>query len=179
MALTYFLNRNICKLAGQLTKVRLGAFDGLNSLLVFINSNDNEAQRRYQWLKTQFPYINLLIVIQFTQEKKLDYIVHNGILKISRHSFTLFGKPVAALQNMIKNQHFELLINADETSSLYLHALAATAETKLKIGASSKQCNALYPLSIYSQEAVSFEDYMMQCRSYLNALAGVSAAKTN
>ncbi len=172
MAWSYFLKRNICKLAGQLSSIKLSAFDDLHSLLVLINTNDNEALRRVQWLKSQFPFINFLLVIQFTQEKKPDYMVHNGILKISKHSFNFFGKPASALQNVIKNQHIDLLINADSSNSLYLHSLAALAESKFKIGLPAPNCNALYPLSIYSQEKVSFEDYMGECRNYLNALCG-------
>ncbi|HQO48987.1 MAG TPA: hypothetical protein PK939_01065 [Bacteroidales bacterium] len=172
MTLPYFLNRSICQLAADARKIKLRPFGEVRTLLVLVSTNDQDTIHHYHWLQNSFPEINLLAFIQFSQEKKPDYRFHNGVLKISKKSFNFFGKPVAALQNVVRNQSFDLLINADQNDLLYNHVIAACANAELKVGSPMSHCKHLYPVSIYSQTATEFQDYITQCRSYLDALSG-------
>ncbi len=172
MALPYFLNRTICQFAANNAQTQLKAFSDVQSLIVLVSSDNTETIRRYQWARQHFVHLKLLAFVQFTNEKKMEHQFHNGVLKVSKRSFTFWGKPLPALQNLLRNNTFDLLINADEHNQLYLHALSGVIRAGIKIGSPVGNCKALYPVSIYARETPDFKDYMLQCQMYLDALAG-------
>jgi len=177
MALPYFLNRSICQLTEVRQSFKLLPFSSIQSLLLLVSSDDKVTNERSEWVASQFPSVKKRVFIQFTNEKKLDHRVVNGILKINKRSFNFFGKPVTDLKNVIRSERFDLLINADERSLLQMHVIAATATSGMKIGSPLGNCKHLYPISLYSQTATTFEEYVINCHDYLNALSGSSETK--
>ena len=177
MALPYFFHRSICQLTEDRQSFKLLSFSSIQSLLLLVSSDDRDTLERYNWVADTYPNLKKLLFIQFTQEKKLDHRVVNGILKINKRSFSFFGKPSTDLKNVVRSERFDLLINADERNLLQMHVIAAAATSGMKIGSPLGDCKQLYPISLYSQTATTFEEYITNCHDYLNALSGDSETK--
>ena len=172
MALPYFLRKSICRLSSGQQAWKLSSFDEVKSLLILVSSDDIQTLQHFHWLRKTFSGINQLFIIQITKEKKLIPPSEKGILKINKKSFSFFGTPTGQLKDMLAQNNFDLVINADQKDLLSLHVVAAAAQSKMKIGSPVEKCKALYPISLYSQEEITLEQYIEKCAEYLNALAG-------
>jgi hypothetical protein len=174
MVLPYFLRKSICRLSSGQQAWKLSSFDEVKSLLVLVSSDDAQTLKHFRWIRETFSWVRQLIVVQITNEKKFNPPSEKGILKINKKSFSFFGIPTGQLQEMLAQNNFDLVVNADDKDLLSLHVVAAAAASKMKIGSPVERCKALYPISLYSQEAITFEQYIGKCAEYLNALAGKS-----
>lgn len=176
MTLPYFLKKSICRLTAEQHASKLISFDAVESLLVMVNSDNETTLERLHWIRKIFPGLKSVFMLQITKEKKLNAQPEHSVFKINKKSFTFFGSPKAELKDFLAQNNFDLLINADGKDLLPLHVVAAAAKASMKIGSTIVSCKALYPISLYSQEPISFEQYIEKCAEYLNALAGKSEA---
>lgn len=174
MTIQFFLKRSIKRLASGNKKTKLRAFSELESMVIICIAERSKADEYIQWLEMQYPHFKRIVLINFINEKELisKRIGRINLVEVNSRQFNLFGTFNNTVLNQLNGTSNQLLINTDLTSSTFVHAIAASVVSDLKIGMDDTSFKELYSLHLYDNKPIDFKNYVMQVRAYLNSLNG-------
>jgi len=143
--------------------------------LVVLSSLDRESAKKMLYRITgNYQNFEKITIINFVKEKHLTTETNGKSMMIeagSKH-FSLFGNFQTHFSDVLNEIPCQILINTDSSSSIYLHAIAASFNKALRLGMHDDVAPDLYDVRLYSKKEVDPESYINHCKTYLHALCG-------
>jgi hypothetical protein len=174
MTFQFFLKRAIRLKAEKQAEQNLHCFSDSKKIVILTSENLEKVQINMKWLAQTFPHFETIQLFNLSKDKTaISQNFQNVCMReVNLRNFTLFGGIKEELELELKKMEFDLLINADISSNLFLHLIASTIKAKLKTGIYDDVCIKLYKLKLYAGEEIELKDYIEQTYSYLEALCG-------
>lgn len=170
----FILKYFIRKLAARQKTAQLKTLNEIDSLVLLSASNRETTQINREWLRKQFPQIKHVRLINFTNEKKVEKLTLLNVEmdEVNSRGFSPFGELRKGVEELFSNTSFDVLINTDNNSNLYLHLIALHIHANLKIGRRNDVSEKLYSILLSSDKETGFQKFVIETENYLNDLTG-------
>ncbi|MBS4062688.1 MAG: hypothetical protein KG029_20000 [Bacteroidetes bacterium] len=174
MTIPFFLKRAIHQKAQKQAEQKLRCFSDSKKIVILTSEKLEEVQVNMKWLAQTYPHFENIQLFNFSKDKTaLSQNFQNVSMKeVNHRNFTFFGDLKKEHSNELLSKDYDLLINADSSSSLFLHLLASSLKADFKTGISDEVCKNLYKIKVYAQQEIGFKEYIEQTSNYLEALCG-------
>ncbi|MDP2236625.1 MAG: hypothetical protein Q8J88_09345 [Bacteroidales bacterium] len=178
MTIPFFLKRAILQKANKQTAQNLRCFSDSKRIIILTSEKLEKLQVNMKWLAQTYPNFDNIQLFNLSKDKTaLSQNFQNVSMKeVNRRHFTFFGDIKKELYNELLNKEYDVLINADSSSNLFLHLIAASLKASFKTSISDEVCKNLYKIKVYANQEIDFKDYIKYTSNYLEALCGKNNA---
>lgn len=174
MTIQFFLKRAIRLKVEKQAEQNLRCFSDSKKIVILTSENLEKVQINMKWLAQTFPHFETIQLFNLSKDKTAisQNFQNVSMQEVNLRNFTLFGGIKEELSVELQKKEYDLLINADSSSNLFLHLIASSIKAKLKTGIFDDVCVKLYKIKLYPEKEIEFKEYIEQTHNYLEALCG-------